>query len=285
MKRRAFITSVLVTGLAGCSGGSEDIETSSATNTPTAEPTETATMTTIPTETYTASPTTTASPMSTDSPTSSASPTATRSPTPTATPSPTATATEATGAEIVIQSHELVTDDSGYSTEKYVAVTVENTGRSSSGKVTLEVEWYDDGENFLDSSTERLATLGGGETWKARVYKLTDASAVADYEISGSFETEPPNLPEDIELLGSTLHVEDDPAVTGRAENNSGEEVDYIEAIAKLYDSQGNVLASEFTNQNGVPESTVWKFSIEWFGFERTDTVKSHETLLNATVY
>jgi len=263
--------------VAGCSGGgdTEDIENE---DTPTETPVDTGSGegqdggdTPTPTETTTETPTDT--------------PTETPTETPTDTPSP--TPTPAADPDIVIQDSELVVDDSGFTTETYVMATVENQGDGRSGQITLTAQWYDENGDYLNDDSEYLPTLGPGETWEARVDALTDDEEIDDYELSGEFETDPPTPPEDVELLESEHQVNNDGdvTVTGRVENNTGDELGYIGAIALLYDDSGTVLSGDWTNETDIPEGETWRFTIDWLRMGRADAVAAHEAYLNATVF
>jgi hypothetical protein len=97
-------------------------------------------------------------------------------------------------------------------------------------------------------------------------------------------EDEPPRPLSDVALLESDLQTsEDEASVSGRVENNTGGELTYIEAIAQVYDGDGNVLGDEYTNETGIPEGETWSFSVEFFGFGRIDEIVDHDVVLDAT--
>ncbi len=192
------------------------------------------------------------------------------------------------GPNVTIGESTIRTDDSGYQTEKYVDVTVFNDGDVPSGQVELTVRWYDDNGDLLDDSRQFLPTLGAGETWLARVRALTTEPAeIADYEVDGQYETQPPQAPENVELLESDFEVGGDGGVTvtGRAENNTGGELSYLEAVGKLYDADGRVLAGEFTNETEIPAGETWRFNVEWIQFDRIGQIDSYEALLDDSAF
>lgn len=280
MERRKFLSTVAVgVALAGC--GSDDTETvddqsgnslDGGTQTDAPDPTETAAG--EATDAATESPTPTDAETPTQSPTE----------TPTETRTPTGTPTPAGEPEVVIQESELVVDDSGFSTETHVAATVTNEGDSPSGQVVLTARWYDENGDLLDDSSARLPTLDAGETWAARVEALSDDERIDDFELEGEFEREPPQPPADVELVESELQTgEEDVTVTGRVTNNTGDELGYVEAIAKLYDDQGRVLSGNYTNETDIPADETWRFEISWVLFARADAVADHEALLSGT--
>lgn len=267
MRRRDYLGALAALGaLAGCTEETETIEAEDDAaggggdeDTPTATP---------------------------DAATPTAEPTATPTDEPTATPTDSPTSTPAGEADISIEEHELVTDDSGYSVDKWVATTVTNEGDAPSGDVKLSARWYNEDGDFLDDDTERFYTLGPGETWLARVSHLgTGTEDVADYELEGEYETEAPRQPDGVELVEDEMAIaEDDVTVTGRAENGTGEEVGYLEAIAKLYDDQGRVLTSYRTNETDIPADETWRFDISFRSFDRVDAVADHAVVLDATL-
>lgn len=194
-------------------------------------------------------------------------------------------AADSTGEpEVVLGERELTIEDDGVTTNAFVEVDVRNEGDAPSGWVTLEVWWYNENGDLLDSRTHRLYTLGPGETWAARVYHLgSDSGNVADFELEGEFEVEAPSPPPDgVELLESELRVGDNSAdVVGRVRNGSGNELSYIEAIAKIYDENGVVLGSEYTNETDVPSDTTWQFDVSWLGRDRLERAADHEVVLS----
>ncbi|WP_436924497.1 FxLYD domain-containing protein [Halosimplex amylolyticum] len=180
---------------------------------------------------------------------------------------------------------ELVVDEGEYSTETYVAATLENQGDAPSGQITLTAEWYDSNGDFLDNDNKYLPILRAGETWEARVHALTDDEDIDDYELSGEYDPSPAKPPEDVEIVETDHEASNDGSVvvTGRVENNTGDEISYLEAEALLYDDSGVVLDGDWTNQSGIPEGETWRFEIEWFQFDRADRVADHDVILTTS--
>ena len=267
MRRRTYLTAIALTtsaGLAGCTGegggnesGNESGEgegtggTENEESTPPTEETETETRTETEAETETETETETA---------------------------------ESEGEpDIQTSPGELSVDESGYSPETYVPVEVTNEGEGASGRITLAAEWYDENGDYLNSSNEYLQTLTVGETWLARIDAVTDDEEIDDYKLTTEIEEEPPQPPADVELLESELQTgEDEVSVTGRVENNTGDDLGYIEAIARVYDNEKRVLADEYTNETGLPEGETWRFSIDRLVRYRIDEVGDHDVLLSS---
>lgn len=189
---------------------------------------------------------------------------------------------DAGDADVEITDHELVHDDSGFTTETYVAATVENVGDGATGEITLDARWYSEGD-YLDADSASLQTLGADETWRARVeYLGTGGEEVDEYELTHEVESDPPTASEGLELVDDEMRVgEDEVVVEGRVENDTGEEQSYVEAIAKFYDDENTVLADEWTNVLDVPEGETWAFEITWFSFDRTDDVADYDVVLS----
>jgi hypothetical protein len=196
--------------------------------------------------------------------------------------------TEAEGEPAVeIVEHELVVNEGEYSTDAYIAATIENTGDGASGMIELTADWYDEAGDYMDNDSAYLRSLGAGETWAARVYFLgSGAEEVDSYEIDGEFETDHPTFdPEGLELVEQDMKVGDNEAVIeGQVENNTGEEASYIQAIGKIYDANGVVLGDSRTNVTDVPDGETWTFDFSWRGRDRTDQADDYEVLITDSV-
>lgn len=198
------------------------------------------------------------------------------------------TTTEETTAEpsgepdITIANHELIVNEGEYTTDVYVAATVENTGDAASGMIELIADWYDDEGNYLDNDSWFLQTLGAGETWAARVYYLGgSAEQVADYEFDGEFQTQSPSAAEGLTLSSSQMQVgENEAVITGEVANERDESVSYAEAISKVYDSDGVVLDANYTNVTDLPAGETWSFETTWRGRDRTSEAANHAVII-----
>lgn len=192
---------------------------------------------------------------------------------------------ETDDAQIEITDHELVHDDSGFSTETYVAATVENTGDGPTGEISIEASWYSEGD-YLDADTVYLQTLGAGETWLARVeYLGSGGEDIDDYELEYEVEADPPSASDGLDLAESDMRVgEDEVIIEGRVENNTDDDQSYIQATAKLYNSDGAVLDDVWTNVTDVPEGETWAFDVSWFEPGRTEEVADYEIVISNRV-
>ena len=263
MNRREYLTTTgagVAALLAGCTGGDpQEIDDEQATPEP--EPEPTASGGSEPTE---------ATEADTDTPTE------TDTPTPEAEP------------DLSFVSHELVVNEGQYRDEIFVAAEVENAGSGPSGGIELAVNWYNADGDLVDDSTERLATLRAGTTWKARVYALgLDADEVDDYEIEGQFTDQLPEPPVGAEIIESDHNVSPDGGVTvtGRMENTADEPIDYVEGIGQVLDADGNVLSDRWTNQTDIPAGETWRFEVEWFQFARADAVADHAVYVDSGLF
>lgn len=223
----------------------------------------------------------------TQTPTSVTGETPAESPAETGTGGPVGTDSPSGEAQVEFTDHELVVDgddsdgDGGGGTP-YVQATAENSGDAPSGRVTATITWYDGEQTRLGETTDALRTLGAGEVWLARVEPETNQEDVADYELNGEFDTEPPSAPEGVEVTESDLAVEGgDVLVAGTAENDSGGTIAYLEAIARLFDERGRVLDDQWTNESEVADGDDWSFEIEFPGYARADQVAEHGVVLN----
>ncbi|MFC5970044.1 FxLYD domain-containing protein [Halomarina salina] len=268
MNRRRYLAltgALTTTALAGCS---ESGETSTVDGGKTADPASTDTETPAPTS-------------------GTENDVATERATETETEPETATPTGEAALEVI--SEELVVDEGEYSTDVYVAAEIENTADVPSGLIELKAEWFDGDGNYLDNSTQYLRTLGAGETWNARVYALmSDGEKIEDYSLGGEFQTQSPNFsPEGLALGETELKVGDnDAVVNGGVQNNRGEEVGYIQAIAKFYNADGAVVGTGRDNVLEVPADRTWSFEASWLGYgDRLGDIDDFEVVITDSPY
>lgn len=272
MRRRQYLawSGILLSAIAGCSDNSEEINDAQDTTT----------------STESGAPTQTEAPTETEDTTETEATTETEDPTETEETTQTEPAGE---ADVQFGERELVKDDSGFSTEAYAEVIVENVGDGAAGQITVDVEWYDADGNFLDNDTGRLPSLEAGEVWIAQVSALTtDAEDIDSIEVSGEFEDSSPVQPKDMRVRESELEVEDYSAqITGVAENNREDEMDYVEAHGKIYDEQDRVIGGGWTNETDIPAGTNWKFEIPLAGRsrERASDAADHVAFLDADLF
>ena len=200
------------------------------------------------------------------------------------------TPTEPPGeSDVQFGDRELITDDSGYSTEVYAEIIVENVGDGPAGQITVNVDWVDADGNYLDDSTGRLPSLEAGEVWVAQVSALTsDPEEIEDFEVSGEFEDSPPVAPEGMEVTESELEVGDySSQISGVAENSREDVIDYVEAHGKIYDDQGRVIGGGYTNETEIPAGRNWAFEIRLSdrAADRAGDAADHVAFLDANLF
>lgn len=190
------------------------------------------------------------------------------------------------GSDVQIGETSLERREGDYSTDVWVDAVVVNEGDAASGSVTLKVRWYDEDGNFLDDSTESLASIDADETWAAHVYALTtDPEKIADFEIEGEFEPESPGVPDAVELLDSSMAPADrEVTVEGRVKNGLDHELSYIEAHGKVYNEDGDVMGEGWTNESDIPAGETWRFDVSWRGRHRVEQAASHSVVLRDTL-
>jgi guanyl-specific ribonuclease Sa len=250
--------------LAGCSGGGEDQNGNgpgeNSTGTETSGPSSTAT-------TSQASTTETAETTETTETTTTETETATETETETATESETETTVSPDALEIVSSGFERIETDLGE--EAVVRGRIENTGSGPFSYVEAGAKFYNDAGEVLESATANTIALDGGETWAVYISFPGDGSDATDGEFSITDSTAgkltPP--PDGANLLGTEVQEPEDefdnPTIVGRAENTSNEPFDYLEAVGKYYDTEGNLRDSTFTNVTDLSAGETWRFEID----------------------
>lgn len=196
--------------------------------------------------------------------------------------------TAATSGEpdVIIQEHDLVVDEGEFTTDVYVAATIENAGSAPSGTVELTADWYDADGDYLDNDKAFLQSLDAGEAWAARVYHLgSDSPRVDGYEFAGKFQTSPPEMnPEGLEVRETSMNVGDDEAVIrGRVTNDRSSTASYIQATAKIFDADDVVLGDVWTNVTDVPAGETWAFELDWRGRDRVAEAADHAVWVTDT--
>lgn len=180
---------------------------------------------------------------------------------------------------------QLVVDDSGFTTEVYAEVVVENTGDAAAGRITLNVDWYDAADNYLEDTSGSLPSLDAGEVWIAQVSALpADVEDIERFELSGEFESNSPVAPEGMQVTESEIEIEEYFAqITGVAENDRDDEIRYVEAHGRIYDGQGRVIGGGWTNETEIPAGRNWAFEIHITGRskERAEGAADHVAFLD----
>jgi hypothetical protein len=187
---------------------------------------------------------------------------------------------------IEIADHERIVDEGEFSTDVYVRAVVENTGDAASGTLRIQVDWYNEDGNYTDNSSAHLRTLEPGETWIAHVYSYSmDGEGAEEYEIEGEFEEEPRDYdPENLDLVESVLEVSEgdfpEAIIRGEVENTGDEDKGYVEAVARVFNDEGDVMGDEWTNVTDLRAGDTWAFDVSWNGRDRVPEAADHEVLL-----
>ena len=258
MDRRQFlaISGISIAGLAGCTGGNEEMEggdhnSGGDSENPSTTSTTTSDTTSTPTETSTA----------------------------TSTPEP--------EANVAIKNSELQTKETSYRTEAYVIATIVNKGQGISGEVTAKARFYDESENLLDDMTASLPYLKPGETWKAYLPYLDDGQKVKSHKIDGEFKSETPNLePDGVSIQDTKLQKGDyDASVTGTLVNNLEETANYFAAHVRFW-KDDVILAAGLDNQTDIPAGENWSFEAGYTGYgDRWKEATDFDAVPEVTIY
>ncbi len=162
---------------------------------------------------------------------------------------------------------------------------VENAGDGDAYFLETVVDWYDDEGEYIDTDSETIWLLRGGETWRAQIpaYSLSgEEDRIEDYEISGSFDeqglSEPP---EGVEATESELLVGEDSAeVRGTVVNNSESTVEFLDVIPRVFDADGNHLQDTYDNVENFEPGDEVSINLSLFAmnsrYQEMDSVELH---------
>lgn len=163
--------------------------------------------------------------------------------------------------ELQFGDRQMVVDHGGFSPRAFAVVEIENVGTVSSGQVSISVGWLDEGESKIGDDRSRLPSLGPDETWLAHVRTIVDPEEIADFEVTGEFQTGHPRAPHGLSVAESDHHV-DNGEITGRVENTREEDIERLEAQGKIYGSDGTVLGGGRDWERDLPSGRDWTFDI-----------------------
>ena len=194
--------------------------------------------------------------------------------------------TEGSDPEIQVRDRGITVEEN-FTTDTFVEATVENAGGAPSGRIDIEVGWYDADDNYLGDDRASLQTLGPGETWAAQVRHLGgDDDTIADYELEVEVDDDPPTAADDLVLEESEMRTtEDEVEIEGIIANETGDEVSYIEVIALIYDENCVVLGDEWTNETDVPAGESWAFDMTWLDRRRAEAAAAHRIVVTDSVF
>ena len=161
---------------------------------------------------------------------------------------------------------------------------VENVGGGPSPPITFETTWYDEERNEVETSSTRLETLQPGETWLVQTTPQdVDDEVIGSVTSTTTVEGEPPAPPEQFSLTESGLRISDVGAeVTGIVEN-TGTETASVEAIGRVFDGEGHVVADSRASVSDVAAGDTRPFSATIVGHkaDRVTEAFDHGVVLN----
>lgn len=257
MNRRRYLALLGAVSLAGCSGSEQpESGTTSEPMTPQDQTGDTPTGTARPTDTPTEA--------ETDSPTE------------------TATATEQATVDLSVGDPAVITVDRGHSTTQGGAVSVTNTGTAPTKTVECAFDWFDTDGEYIDSSTAYARAIGAGTTWAARTLALGVDAEIGGTEVTVTTDDEPAILGvEGVTLSDTQFRASADNVVLrGTATNERNTAVDYIEALGGVYDAEGTLLATGWTNESDLAAGGTWSFELQPRTVGRNDQVEEGKIIL-----
>lgn len=173
----------------------------------------------------------------------------------------------------VLQEQSFEVHEGELLTEHGVRAFIENTGDGPLSYVQLDASFYDGDNTLLESSLTNVGWLGAGETWEAWVSYPGDGAGdgVESGEVTladqSSYSLE---SPPDVDILEHELQEEDyGVTIVGRVEN-TGDKLDYLEAIAKFYNEAGNVVSTGLANVRNVGSGETWQFDVSYASTDPT---------------
>jgi hypothetical protein len=180
----------------------------------------------------------------------------------------------------------LQTEQTQFSANAAVSGTIKNTSNTELlTHLVVKAEFVDEGGTVVDTSFESIRNFSPDEIWEAAVPALGDASKVesATLSIETAVTGVEPVPPTNITLLEETFETPESdlepPKVIGRIENTGTEELPYLEADAKFYAENGNLLGDATDSVTGLDPNQVWEFNVEFAAYsnEIADRVDSFE--------
>ncbi|MBX0288495.1 FxLYD domain-containing protein [Haloarcula salinisoli] len=185
------------------------------------------------------------------------------------------------GLDIVDSSYEVVSGE--YVTDGYFRATVRNTRTVPIGDVTLTAKLLDSSGSTIETINLYCQTIGAGERWlaQARVIPQGGPARVAEYELAGEFQDTPAQAT-GLSLRESSFQISDENGrVTGIVRADTAQDVDYVKAIAKLFDPEGRILDTIYTSENDIAAGERWSFEMQTSGYDDwVNQVVNHEIVL-----
>lgn len=187
-------------------------------------------------------------------------------------------------AQVTADDLMLFFEGSGDDRTAIAEAAVENDGGDASGRITLEITWYNDDRTALTTSTETLETLLPEETWLVQVTDQgVDDDVVASVTAETTVEDEPPARPDRVEVAQSRLDAAEYPIEITGAVENTGEDAISTVPIGRAFDDEGNVVADSRASTLDVPPGEQRRFVAGFFrrAAERIDNGFDHDVLLD----
>lgn len=173
--------------------------------------------------------------------------------------------------ELALTSESFERVEGDYSTDAAMTGMIENRGETIAGYVEATATFYDEDGSVVDTTTTNMLDLASGETWELWAPYLGDATEVVDGKLEADYQPgSTAAQPSDVDLVEHSLAEPKDeysgPRVIGKAQNNGGD-LRYLEARAKFYADNGNVLSSGIDNITDLGGGDTWKFEVPFSGY------------------
>ena len=178
-----------------------------------------------------------------------------------------------------------------FSTNAWMTGEITNTARDAEiPYLAVEATFTNAADKVVDKSISSIEGLGSGEVWEAVVPVYGDASdaTTGKLTITESTAGRTPVPPTNVTLLEARLEQPDEdlepPAVIGKLRNTGTTELNFLEASAKFYAENGNVLGDNAVTVTGLNSGQTWSFEISFYAHssERAERVEEYELSLVA---
>jgi hypothetical protein len=177
-----------------------------------------------------------------------------------------------------------------FSTNAEMHGKIKNTARDGElSYLAAEAVFTDSSGNVVDRSVESIG-LSAREVWDVVVPYLGDASDAASGKltITESHAGRSPIPPANITVIEDSLEEPDEelepPKVVGELRNTGTAELSFLEASAKFYAENGNVLGENSATVTGLPAGKSWSFEVPFYAHstERAERIAEYELSLLA---
>lgn len=180
---------------------------------------------------------------------------------------PTKTKQSTGKATLEIETSEL-TESTSYGYTEYTAeVTVKNTGAIPSIEPEIDVKFFDEAGDVLDTNGDSIYRLKPGQSWETNLMFLGDDDEVPT-EIKVSVDPGIANSgkayahPDEIEVTNVELDTGNEPAITADVTNTTGGSF-YVGAYGQFLDENGTVLGSSIDAIDDLSAGETWSANVE----------------------